>query len=197
METQVQRPALVTGASGYVGGRLVRRLLEAGRRVRCVTRSPRKIAARPWAEDPRVEVVEADARDEAAMATALRGCGPAFYLVHSMIASGARYATDDRLMAERFGRAAAAAGVERIVYLGGLGEAGADLSEHLGSRREVERALTAGGVPTTVLRAAMIIGAGSASFEILRYLVERLPVMVTPRWVHTECQPIAIDNVIA
>ncbi len=188
---------LVTGASGYVGGRLVRRLLEAGRRVRCVTRSPRKLAARPWAEDPRVEVVEADARDEAAMANALRGCGPAFYLLHSMIASGVRYAADDRRMAERFARAAAAAGVERILYLGGLGEAGVVLSEHLRSRREVERALATGSVPTTVLRAAMIIGAGSASYEILRYLVDRLPVMVTPRWVHTECQPIAIDNVVA
>jgi uncharacterized protein YbjT (DUF2867 family) len=190
-------PVLVTGASGYIGGRLVRRLLDAGRRVRCVTRSPRKLAARPWAEDPRVQVVEADARDEAAMADAMRGCGAAFYLLHSMIASGTRYASDDRRLAERFTRAAAEAGVLRVVYLGGLGEAGASLSEHLGSRREVERVLATGPVPLTVLRAAMVIGAGSASYEILRYLVERLPVMVTPRWVHTECQPIAIDNVVA
>jgi uncharacterized protein YbjT (DUF2867 family) len=188
---------MVTGATGYVGGRLVARLLDAGWRVRCLTRSRRKLAARPWAGDPRVEIVEADARDEGATAAAMRGCGAAFYLLHSMLASGGRYAVDDRIMAEGFGRAAAAAGLERIVYLGGLGEAGAELSEHLGSRREVERALTVGRVPTTILRAAMIIGAGSASYEILRYLVERLPIMLTPRWVHTECQPIAIDNVVA
>ena len=188
---------LVTGASGYVGGRLVRRLLDAGWHVRCVTRSPGKLAARPWATKAGVEIVEADARDAGAMADAMRGCGSAFYLVHSMMASGGRYAADDRRMAEQFARAAAAAGLARIVYLGGLGEAGADLSEHLASRRDVERILAAGPVPVTVLRAAMIVGAGSASFEILRYLVERLPVMVTPRWVHTECQPIAVDNVVA
>lgn len=197
VDAEARSPVLVTGATGYVGGRLVRRLLEAGWPVRCVARTPRKLAARPWAGDSRVEIVEADARDEPAMAAALSGCGAAFYLLHSMLAGGARYAAEDRWMAERFGRAAAAAGVARIVYLGGLGEAGTALSEHLGSRREVERALTAGGVPTTVLRAAMIIGAGSASYEILRYLVERLPLMLTPRWVHTECQPIAIDNVVA
>jgi uncharacterized protein YbjT (DUF2867 family)/uncharacterized protein YndB with AHSA1/START domain len=191
------RPVLVTGASGYVGGRLVRRLLDAGYDVRCVTRSPGKLAARPWAARAGVEVVEADARDAGAMAEAMRGCGSAFYLVHSMMATGARYAAEDRRMAEQFVRAAAAAGLERIVYLGGLGEAGADLSEHLASRRDVERVLAAGPVPVTVLRAAMIVGAGSASFEILRYLVERLPIMVTPRWVHTECQPIAVDNVVA
>ena len=191
------RPVLVTGASGYVGGRLVRRLLDAGYDVRCVTRSPGKLAARPWAARAGVEVVEADARDAGAMAEAMHGCGSAFYLVHSMMATGARYAAEDRRMAEQFVRAAAAAGLERIVYLGGLGEAGADLSEHLASRRDVERVLAAGPVPVTVLRAAMIVGAGSASFEILRYLVERLPIMVTPRWVHTECQPIAVDNVVA
>src|SRR6185436_10289761 len=190
------RPVLVTGASGYVGGRLVRRLLEAGWHVRCVTRSPGKLAARPWATETGVEIVKADTRDADAMVEAMRGCGSAFYLVHSMMASGARYAADDRHMAEQFVRAAAAAGLARIVYLGGLGEAGPDLSEHLASRRDVERVLTAGPVPVTVLRAAMIVGAGSASFEILRYLVERLPIMVTPRWVHTECQPIAVDNVV-
>ena len=187
---------LVTGASGYVGGRLVRRLLEAGWHVRCVTRSPGKLAARPWATETGVEIFEADTRDADAMAEAMRGCGSAFYLVHSMMASGARYAADDRQMAEHFVGAGAAAGLARIVYLGGLGEAGPDLSEHLASRRDVERVLTAGPVPVTVLRAAMIVGAGSASFEILRYLVERLPIMVTPRWVHTECQPIAVDNVV-
>ena len=187
---------LVTGATGYIGGRLVPRLLEAGYQVRCLTRSGRKLAARPWAADPRVAIVEGDVADEQTVARACTGCRAAYYLVHSMMAAGAEYAQRDRLLAERFGRAAAAAGVERIIYLGGLGETGPGLSEHLASRREVETALRAGGVPVTVLRAAMIIGAGSASFEILRYLVERLPVMVTPRWVSTPCQPIAVRNVL-
>lgn len=187
---------LVTGATGYIGGRLVPRLLEAGFGVRCLARSARKLAGRPWTSDPRVAIVEGDVADETAVAGACAGCRAAYYLVHSMMAAGAEYAKHDRELAERFGRAAGTAGVDRIVYLGGLGETGADLSEHLASRREVEAALRLGGVPVTVLRAAMIIGAGSASFEILRYLVERLPVMVTPRWVSTPCQPIAVGNVL-
>jgi uncharacterized protein YbjT (DUF2867 family) len=190
-------PVLVTGATGYVGGRLVPRLLEAGYRVRCVARSATKLAARPWANDPRVQIVEADLADADATATALQGCPAAYYLVHSMVATGPSYAEADRRLAESFATAAARAGVGRIIYLGGLGEQGPGLSEHLASRREVERVLAAGPVPITVLRAAMIIGAGSASFEILRYLVERLPVMITPRWVTTSSQPIAIANVLA
>ena len=189
-------PVLVTGATGYVGGRLVPRLLEAGYHVRCVARSAPKLVARPWASDPHVEIVEADLHDEAAIEAAMRGCRAAYYLVHSMVVTGASYAAADRGLAARFTRAAARAGVGRIVYLGGLGEQGEGLSEHLRSRREVEAVLAAGPVPVTVLRAAMIIGSGSASFEILRYLVERLPVMVTPRWVKTRCQPIAIANVL-
>jgi uncharacterized protein YbjT (DUF2867 family) len=187
---------LVTGATGYVGGRLVPRLLQAGYRVRCVARSRRKVAARPWASDPRVEIVEADLLDVAATANAMRDCDAAFYLVHAMLATGPRYAEDDRRLARAFAQAAARAGIPRIVYLGGLGETRPGLSEHLRSRREVEAVLAAGPVPVTVLRAAMIIGSGSASFEILRYLVERLPVMITPRWVRTESQPIAIGNVL-
>jgi uncharacterized protein YbjT (DUF2867 family) len=189
-------PILVTGATGYVGGRLVSRLLEAGHRVRCLARAAGKLAARSWASDPRVEIAEADLRDEARIAAAMSGCGAAYYLVHSMVSTGARYAEEDRRMALGFARAAERAGLGRIIYLGGLGEAGPDLSEHLRSRREVERALASGRVPVTVLRAAMIIGSGSASFEILRYLVERLPVMLTPRWLRTESQPIAVDNVL-
>jgi uncharacterized protein YbjT (DUF2867 family) len=193
-----EAPVLVTGATGYIGGRLVPRLLEAGYRVLCVARSAPKLAARPWAGDPRVEIVEADLADADATATALRGCPAAYYLVHSMVATGASYAEADRSLAETFATAAARAGVGRIIYLGGLGEQGQGLSEHLSSRREVERLLAAGPVPVTVLRAAMIIGAGSASFGILRYLVERLPVMITPpRWVTTPSQPIAITNVLA
>lgn len=186
---------LVTGATGYVGGRLVPRLLEGGCRVRCVARSAPKLAARPWASDPRVEIAEVDLADEDATTSAMRGCQAAYYLVHSMVA-GASYAEADRELARRFASAAARAGVGRVIYLGGLGEQGQGLSEHLASRREVEAVLAAGPVPVTVLRAAMIIGSGSASFEILRYLVERLPVMVTPRWVRTTSQPIAIGNVV-
>ncbi|MGE3171564.1 MAG: SDR family oxidoreductase [Planctomycetota bacterium] len=190
------RPVLVTGATGYIGGRLVPRLLAAGHRVRCAVRSPQKLASRPWHGDPRVEVVACDLDDAAAVGSALSGCGAAFYLVHSMVAAGAAYAEADRRLARTFGAAARDAGLARIVYLGGLGETGPELSEHLASRRAVEAELAATGVPVTVFRAAMILGSGSASFEILRYLVERLPVMVTPRWVRTRCQPIAVGDVL-
>lgn len=186
----------VTGATGYVGGRLVPLLLEGGYGVRCIVREPRKLEERPWRRDPRVSVVRSDVSDVAELASQLEGCSAAFYLIHSMESSGSGYAERDRRLAQVFARAAASAGVERIIYLGGLGEMGAGLSEHLSSRREVERVLAGTGVPVTVFRAAMIIGSGSASFEILRYLVERLPVMVTPSWVRTESQPVAIADVL-
>jgi uncharacterized protein YbjT (DUF2867 family)/uncharacterized protein YndB with AHSA1/START domain len=140
--------------------------------------------------------VAGDAADAPSLRRAMEGCGQAFYLVHSMITAAEAYAERDRAMARSFAAAAQEAGLERIVYLGGLGELGKGLSEHLASRREVEEVLASGRTPVTVLRAAMIIGSGSASFEILRYLVERLPVMVTPRWVKTESQPIAVRNVV-
>ena len=187
---------LVTGASGYIGGRLVPRLLDAGFRVRCLVRAPRKVARQSWSTDPNVEVVAGDAESEADLRAALDGCRAAYYLIHSMIVAGSDYSERDRRLATGFAEAARATGVERIVYLGGLGETGDGLSEHLASRREVEACLASTGVPVTVLRAAMIIGSGSASFEILRYLVERLPIMITPRWVATRCQPIAIRNVL-
>ncbi|TVQ32889.1 MAG: SDR family oxidoreductase [Phycisphaeraceae bacterium] len=190
------RPVFLTGATGYVGGRLAPRLLETGRSIRCLARSPGKLRDRTWAVDPRVSIVQGDLADGDALAEHMRGCAEAYYLVHSMIAAGADYAERDLEMARAFARAAEKAGVTRIIYLGGLGELGEDLSAHLRSRREVEQALASGATPVTVLRAAMIVGSGSASFEILRYLVERLPVMITPRWVSTECQPIAIRNVI-
>jgi uncharacterized protein YbjT (DUF2867 family) len=189
-------PVLVTGATGYIGGRLVPRLLEAGYAVRCLARSPRKLAGRPWSGHPRVEIVEGDAADPDSLRRALRSCGPAYYLLHSMMAVGSDYAAHDRRLATQFARMAKECGISRILYLGGLGELGAGLSEHLASRREVERVLAAEGAPVTVFRAAMIIGSGSASFEILRYLVERLPIMVTPKWVKTESQPIAVRNAL-
>ena len=186
----------LTGATGYIGGRLAPRLLDEGHSVRCLARSASKLRARPWASRERVEVVEGNVADEQTLFQALRDCDAAYYLVHSMEASVAEYRERDLKLAQTFGQMCAKANVKRIVYLGGLGETGDGLSDHLTSRREVEKALRASGVPVTVLRAAMIIGSGSASFEILRYLVERLPVMITPRWVSTECQPIAIRDVL-
>ena len=186
----------MTGATGYIGGRLAPRLLDEGYTVRCLSRSASKLKARAWADDDRVEIIEGDASDEGLLAKSMRGCKAAYYLVHSMDTTSSSYRQRDLEVAGVFGRAASTAGVERIIYLGGLGELGTGLSEHLSSRREVESALKISGAPVTVLRAAMIIGSGSASFEILRYLVERLPIMITPRWVSTESQPVAVRDVI-
>ncbi len=189
----------VAGATGYIGGRLVPALLDAGYRVRCLARSPRKLEAREWSGRAGLEIVQADFDDVESLTRGLHGCASAFYLVHSMNSAGAAYAEHDSCLASNFGAAASRSSrsaLDSIVYLGGLGETGPNLSKHLTSRREVETALGERGVPVTVLRAAMIVGSGSASFEILRYLVERLPVMVTPRWVDTLCQPIAVVNVI-
>ena len=165
--------------------------------MRCLVRSPAKLDGRTWTADPLVEIRRVDLSDQAGLSRELEGCDAAFYLVHSMMSAGGEYARRDRQLAVTFGKAAHEANVGRIVYLGGLGETGPQLSEHLSSRREVEGALASSGVRLTVLRAAMIIGAGSASFEILRYLVHRLPVMITPRWVSTPCQPIGVQNVLA
>jgi uncharacterized protein YbjT (DUF2867 family) len=186
----------ITGATGYIGGRLAPRLLDSGYVIRCLVRTPAKLHDRVWAKDSRVEVRQTDLEDAESLARNLEVCQAAFYLVHSMRSAGAEYAEKDRRLASIFARAARKARVGQIIYLGGLGETGPDLSEHLSSRREVEVALASTGVPVTVLRAAMIIGSGSASFEILRYLVERLPIMITPKWVSTPCQPIAVRNVI-
>ncbi|MEO8129230.1 MAG: SDR family oxidoreductase [Bryobacteraceae bacterium] len=186
----------IAGATGYIGGRLAPRLIADGYRVRCLVRTPGKVAGRDWAEAVGVQVRKTDLSDASELAQNLEGCDAAFYLVHSMTSAASQYADFDRKLALTFAEAARKAGVDRIIYLGGLGETGADLSEHLSSRRDVEQALASSGVPVTVLRAAMIIGSGSASFEILRYLVERLPVMVTPKWVSTPCEPIAVRNVI-
>ena len=185
---------LVTGATGYVGGRLVPRLLEGGRSVRVLARDPARLAGRPWIG--RVEVARGDVHDPASLASALAGVEVAYYLVHSMADHDA-FATRDRDAARAFGEASRAAGVRRIVYLGGLGAADDGLSDHLRSRQETGDALRAAGVPVTELRAAVIVGSGSISFEMIRWLVERLPVMVCPRWVYQRIQPIAIHDVLS
>jgi len=185
---------LVTGATGYIGGRLVPALLDAGHEVRCAVRSPAKLANRPWRDD--VEVVAADLFDRDSLRAACDGIDAVYYLVHAMDGEG-DFEQRDRQAAEHLRDAAEAAGVGRIVYLGGLGSSdGAPLSKHLRSRQEVGRVLGAGRVPVIELRAAVIIGSGSASFEMLRHLAEVLPMMVTPRWVDTRCQPIAIRDVL-
>ncbi len=189
-------PVLVVGATGYIGGRLVPRLLEAGHRVRALVRTPAKLRGRPWADNPGLEIVRGDVGDRQSLVQAAQGCWAAYYLVHSMHPDVADFADTDRKAAENMVEAAASAGLERIIYLGGLGEEEESLSHHLHSRAEVAHLLRRGPVPVTVLRAAMIIGSGSASFEILRYLVEHLPVIVTPLWVSTPCQPIGVRNVL-
>lgn len=183
----------VTGATGYVGGRLVPELLAAGHAVRVVGRNPARLDSRPWRDQ--VDVAEADAGELEQIRAALTGADVAYYLIHSL-GSGRRFESRDRSTALTFARAAREAGVQRIVYLGGLAPHDEELSAHLESRTEVGEILLASGVPTTVLRAAVILGSGSASFEMMRYLTERLPAMTAPRWVDSRIQPIAIREVL-
>jgi uncharacterized protein YbjT (DUF2867 family) len=183
---------LIVGASGYIGGRLVPLLRSRGDDLVLMSRDARPLAAR----FPDARVVAADLLEAATLAPALEGIDVAYYLAHSMGAGERGFAERDRQAARNFAQAAARAGVSRIVYLGGLGDDAADLSHHLASRHETGAELAAHGVPVTEFRAAVIIGSGSASFEILRHLTERLPIMITPRWVGTRCQPIGIRDVL-
>ena len=192
--TREPDPSLVTGASGYVGGFLIEELLRRGRTVRALARDPDSSP-----QPAGVDVRSGDALSGRGLREALDGCRTAYYLIHSMgRGSGpdADFARRDRESAVNFGEAAREAGVQRVVYLGGLGPTGEDASEHLRSRHEVAELLRQRVPELVYLRAAMIIGQGSASFEMLRHLVTRLPVMITPRWVDTRSQPIAIGDVV-
>ncbi|MDP1712324.1 MAG: SDR family oxidoreductase [Candidatus Nanopelagicaceae bacterium] len=197
MESEFSNPmgplVLVTGATGYIGGRLVPELLAAGYRVRVMARQPRHLADREWFEH--VEIVYGDPAYPETLPPALSKVNVAYYLIHSL-GAGATFASLDRINAHNFAEAALASQVGRIVYLGGLYPKEEDLSPHLKSRKEVGEILLASKVPTTVLRAAVIIGSGSLSFEMLRYLTERLPIMITPNWVDSRIQPIAVRDVL-
>lgn len=184
---------LVTGATGYVGGRLVPRLLAAGYRVRCLVRDPARLQGRAWLNQ--VELVQGDMFQPDSLVPAMRDACVVYYLVHSL-GGGSDFSKRDLVAARNFAEVARAAGVERIIYLGGLGDPQANLSPHLRSRQETGAALREAGVPVTEFRAAVIVGSGSLSFEMIRYLTERLPVMICPKWVFTRIQPIAIRNVL-
>ncbi|MGW2095475.1 SDR family oxidoreductase [Promicromonospora sukumoe] len=184
---------LVTGATGYIGGRLVPELLAAGHDVRVLARHPERIASRDWSDS--VEVVEGDATSRDDLRRALDGVDVAYYLIHAL-GAGSGFAERDRSTARGFAVVARELDVGRVVYLGGLYPEGERLSPHLESRREVEQILLDGGAPTVVLRAAVILGSGSASFEMMRYLTERLPAMIAPRWINNRIQPIAVRDVL-
>jgi uncharacterized protein YbjT (DUF2867 family) len=190
---QVPQVILLTGATGYVGARLLKVLRASGRTLRCLARRPEALSE---AADPSTEVVAGDVLDRASLDRALRGVSAAYYLVHSMGSSGS-FEETDRHGARNFGAAARAAGVGRIIYLGGLGSGGDALSPHLRSRQEVGDILRESGVPVIEFRASIVIGSGSLSFEMIRSLVDRLPIMITPRWVNVTAQPIAIDDLLA
>lgn len=187
---------LVSGANGYIGLRLIQALLDTGHEITAVIRDKRRFPAHHFGEnETRLHLVEADFLDAASLQFLPRSMDAAYYLIHSM-GSGGDFARKEEQCARNFSNAAKALDWKRIIYLGGLAADKGPLSEHLSSRRKVEEILRESGVPLTALRASIIVGSGSASFEIIRDLAEKLPILVTPRWVHTHCQPIAIRNVL-
>ena len=184
---------LVTGATGYIGGRLVVELLNHGYRVRVLARNASRLSDHPWID--RVEVAEGDANDEATLTQAMAGVGVAYYLLHALMSKN-DFEAKERALAEHFVKCAKASGVGRIVYLGGIIAPAEELSPHMQSRADTGAILRASGIPTIELRAAVVIGSGSASFEMLRYLTERLPIMTVPKWVQVRIQPIAVRDVL-
>ena len=183
---------LLTGASGYIGGRLLKALEKAGWPVRCLARRPEFLKPKVA---PSTEVAKADCLDRSSLAPAMAGVHTAYYLVHSMASAG-QFEQEDRQAAQNFADAARESGIRRIIYLGGLGNQDQALSAHLRSRHEVADILRSSGIPTIEFRASIVIGSGSLSFEMIRALVQRLPVMICPRWVDVKAQPIAVEDVI-
>lgn len=189
------RKIAVIGSTGYVGGRLVDRMVEEGVSVRALARTPEKLSEAAASSGGLLEVSRADVQEPDSLTAALEGCDAAYYLVHSM-GEGSGFVEDDKRGARNFANACSAAGVEQIIYLSGLGAEDSELSEHLSSRHATGDALREGDVPVTELRAAIVVGSGSASFEIVRDLARKLPVMITPRWVRSRCEPIGIRDVV-
>ncbi len=192
----MEQPILVAGATGYVGGRLVPLLLQKGCRVRALTRNVEKIYSRPWGRHENLEVAQGDMHDPGSVRRAVEGCGVIYYLIHSMEAQYTDFFEADRHAAYNMVKALKGAFAARLIYLSGLFPDDAHCSTHLRSRAEVAEILSLADARLTTLRAAQLIGAGSASFEMLRWLTDRLPVMITPKWTHIRTQPISITDTL-